>query len=395
MGARLQPGEHGEIGAVPQRQDENGMWKTTQVRSAQRWRAYVRYCGHDGVVGTASGFGAKKAVALTNCRANLEDKLRTGGDSITPNTLLVDAGREWLRQIARPGSGRGERTVSDYTRSFERHISSSGSPIRGLTLRQVNDPQTIRRFLQTVADGRGTGSAKMCKSVLSGIVTYAVNNGVLKSNAVRQVEPIKAIGAKESRRDHTRAFTLAQRDWVIDFADQRAGEADLNPRTMAKRRQTADFVAFLAGTGVRIAEARALRWEDLSLGESRVHVRGTKTSHADRHINMPEWLTLRMKEKLGDGEPSGLVFPAPGTSCEREWEQSNNNAAVREVLDGAGFDWAISHTFRRTVASLLHERRLPIVEIADWLGHADPSMTTRIYLGRDFHGDKATAASYL
>lgn len=41
------------------------------------------------------------------------------------------------------------------------------------------------------------------------------------------------------------------------------------------------------------------------------------------------------------------------------------------------------HTFRRTVATLLHEAGVPLVHIADQLGHADPTMTASVYLGRD------------
>jgi integrase len=65
------------------------------------------------------------------------------------------------------------------------------------------------------------------------------------------------------------------------------------------------------------------------------------------------------------------------------------------VLDGAGMSWAVPHTFRRTVASLLHEAGVPIVRIADQLGHADPAMTARVYLGRDLEGDKSDIAGHL
>lgn len=74
---------------------------------------------------------------------------------------------------------------------------------------------------------------------------------------------------------------------------------------------------------------------------------------------------------------------------------SNLGKWVRDVLDGAGFPWAIPHTFRRTVATLLHEAGIPLVAIADQLGHADPSMTMSVYLGRDLEGDKSALAKVL
>lgn len=44
------------------------------------------------------------------------------------------------------------------------------------------------------------------------------------------------------------------------------------------------------------------------------------------------------------------------------------------------------------MATLLHEAGVPIVRIVDQLGHSDPAMTARVYLGRDFEGDKSDLA---
>ena len=81
--------------------------------------------------------------------------------------------------------------------------------------------------------------------------------------------------------------------------------------------------------------------------------------------------------------------------AERSWDQAKSAKALRSVLDGAGFGWAVPHTFRRTVATMLHEAGVPIVKIADQLGHADPAMTARVYLGRDFQADKTELAMHL
>ncbi|MBC7595363.1 MAG: tyrosine-type recombinase/integrase [Kineosporiaceae bacterium] len=83
-----------------------------------------------------------------------------------------------------------------------------------------------------------------------------------------------------------------------------------------------------------------------------------------------------------------FVVAAPnGADSRQKWEQSNSNAAVRSVLDGANMDWAVPHSFRRIVTSMLHEAGIPLVRIADQLVHADPSMTARVYLGRDLKGE--------
>jgi integrase len=41
-----------------------------------------------------------------------------------------------------------------------------------------------------------------------------------------------------------------------------------------------------------------------------------------------------------------------------------------------------SHTFRKTVATRLDEAGLSAREIADHIGHDNPSMTQNVYMGR-------------
>jgi integrase len=78
-----------------------------------------------------------------------------------------------------------------------------------------------------------------------------------------------------------------------------------------------------------------------------------------------------------------------------DWLAPSGSSAMRRLLTSAGFPWAVPHTFRRTVATLLHEGGTPIARIADQLGHSDPGLTARVYLGRDFGGDKSDLGALL
>jgi integrase len=51
------------------------------------------------------------------------------------------------------------------------------------------------------------------------------------------------------------------------------------------------------------------------------------------------------------------------------------------VVD-AGFAWVTSHVFRKTAATILDDAGLSARMVADQLGHARPSMTQDVYLGR-------------
>ena len=104
----------------------------------------------------------------------------------------------------------------------------------------------------------------------------------------------------------------------------------------------------------------------------------------------------QLAARAADGGAEGYLFAAPAQrDPERVWDQSNSAGAVRAALDACGLTWAVPHTFRRTVATLLDQANLPIARIADQLGHSDVSMTARVYLGRDLKGDKRDLARVL
>ncbi|MFF2269290.1 tyrosine-type recombinase/integrase [Cellulosimicrobium cellulans] len=283
---------------------------------------------------------------------------------------------------------------------FQRYVP--GAPIASLTLRQVTVP-AVRTFLQGIADTKGAGAAKSVRSILSGILGMAVHDGVIDVNAARQVRapqpqaPIarspgrrrgQALGlasAEYAERDTRRAFTRAERDALVSFA-----QSD----DWARERDVADLVAFLAALGPRISEAISLRWDDVDLAAGTVRIRGTKTKTSDRTLAMPSWLidVLAARATRLDPDAHVYVFGAP-RAVGKERDTRAVARHLRTVLDRAGMPWATPHTFRRTVASLIADGGLSVALAADVLGHADASFTARVYLGRG--GDTARAAALL
>ena len=83
------------------------------------------------------------------------------------------------------------------------------------------------------------------------------------------------------------------------------------------------------------------------------------------------------------------MFP----DTEGGWRDRNNvSRDVRMVRAGTDFDWFVSHTARRTVATLLDEQGLTARSIADQLGHARVSMTQDVYMGRKAVDSAAASA---
>ena len=63
-------------------------------------------------------------------------------------------------------------------------------------------------------------------------------------------------------------------------------------------------------------------------------------------------------------------------------DRSNVGKAFRAVRDGSEFEWVKTHTYRKTVATLLDQSGASARMIADQLGHSRVSMTQDVYRGR-------------
>lgn len=404
---KLAAGDHSDVEATPYTTENGRRVRVDNRRQATMWRARCKFRAFDGTMHDVTRWGKTRREAEAKIAAGLAD-LRSGGPDapLKPSMPFVDAGRYWLTQAKRPDANKSARTLEAYEGAWSRYLAVEGCPLRGLTLAQANSVQLVLGVLQDVAENHGNGAAKMARTVLSSVFDMGVRRGVLDANAAKSVGVVKATAPKVTKRDKRRSLTSDERGAAVEAADARAARPG-DPRSVRKWQTVADLVAFLAGTGVRISEARLLRWESLDLATGVVQIEGTKTATSQRTLNLPDWLRERMGERAKRMGTSGYVFAAPAlgvggysdadkaTAGDRPMDASNLAGWVRVVLDDAGLPWATSHTFRRTVATMLHENGAPLVRIADQLGHANPTMTANVYLGRDLRGNKADLAAML
>ena len=233
----------------------------------------------------------------------------------------------------------------------------------------------------------------MVRSVLSGMCGLAVRQDLLDRNPVRDASHI-SVPVKRA----PRSLTLAQARQLRAFVtyDDRAITRDLP-----------DLIGFMLATGSRLGEAAALQWTDVDLDTGLVEITGTvvrvtgkglvisrtKTMTSQRVLEIPSWtvalLTARYKYRSITTEKLTPVFPAPLGGLR---DPSNTAKDLRDAFADAGFDWVTSHTLRKTVASALDSSGLSAREIADQLGHARPSLTLDIYMGRKVASSRGAAA---
>lgn len=107
--------------------------------------------------------------------------------------------------------------------------------------------------------------------------------------------------------------------------------------------------------------------------------KGTKSDASDRDLAVPGWAVGMLARRYVGQELSKPVFPG---SIGGWRDKSNVGRDIRSVRAGSALSWVKSHSARRTVATLLDNQGMTARAIADQLGHARPSMTQDVYMGR-------------
>lgn len=421
----LEPGESGETTLTPLRLDpDTGRWKSVKPtpklwKSVPMWRARTTFRDWNGakdeisirIVGNRRALEVRQD-AERQTQQRLAERLDSG--TLTSNSTFLTVGQAWLDTLA--DEPLSERTKREYRAVWDRHVVQASSGPASLTLAQVNRAPYLRRWLGEVASAHGSGTARMLRSVTSRVLQHAVDSQAADTNAVRALSRFRPEGESHQRRhpeaqprEVSRAFTLAERDDVVNKAYARASRAALRfedvqgctvrggpyaaERSALKARAVADLTATLAGTGVRIGEALALRWEHVDWQAGTLAVHGTKTQGSRRTLHPPTWLMDRLRERQGMHGCEGLILHSPAGECETPW--GNASRAMSDLLRETGYSWATPHTFRKAAATILHKQGMPLSEVADQLGHANPAMTAKAYLGRDLEHGPVDASKYL
>lgn len=342
------------------------------------YRARTLARDYDGRTRAVERTAKTKAAAEAALKLAVRDRARAQADEqITADTRLSALAEAWYAAL----TDLSPTTMQAYRDRLDRQILPGLGQLR---IRELT-VGILDRHLRMVAKDHGVATAKMTRSVLSGICALATRHDTLDRNPVRDVSPLSA-QVKRSPRALT-VPELKQLRAALTYDDQ------------AIARDLPDLISLMMATGMRIGEAAALAWTDVDLDAGTVQVRAavvrvtghglvrksTKTDTGLRTLVLPSWCVDMLRERAarpdpaGDGWMDGPVFPAPLGGWR---DPSNTQSDLRAAFDKAGFDWVSSHVLRITVASVMDHAGLSPRAAADQLGHANTSMTTDVYFGR-------------
>jgi integrase len=346
------------------------------------WQAMCRYRDTDGVTrrvtrrsptGEQDRHGKLAEDLLIESLANR----RPPSDEIGPDTAVMTLVQAHLDRLAE--DGRSPATQDTYKLVANKLQLKLGA----VRIVEVN-PGRIDTVLRAMNNTHGPGIARQAKTILSGALQLAVMANVLAANPVRDVAAIKSKRPPKG----APALTAEQlRDLLVRMrASDYCREYDL-----------ADPFTILIATGLRRGKLLGLRWADYDeaavtltisgkvvrvAGKGLVRVDETKSAAGRRTIALPRFAisVLAARRKLPYfGEHPAIMFPSTAGT----WRDPNNfGRDWRKVREELGVPEVTTHSFRKSVATLIDDRGLSARIGADQLGHARPSMTQDVYMSR-------------
>ena len=292
-----------------------------------------------------------KAITIKElCELYLKDLeagliLGKGGRPKKATTIVTDTGRI-LRHII---PLLGTRRVKDLTKAEITRVMKD--IIAGKTRVSVKTKKLRGRAI--VRGGAGTATRTI--GLLGGILSYAVEAGILESNPSHGIR-------KPKYEVRTRRLTEAEYRTL--------GEMLCEAAKNEKYVTSVEIIRQIALTGCRRSEIISLKWDEVDTEASCLRLANSKEGKSIRPVGLPvvEFMEARGKESAGS-----YVFPGLGDdnafgSFPNHWKQIFRKSPLAGVTP---------HVLRHSFASIANDLGFTENTIAALVGHAKGSVTSK------------------
>lgn len=145
-----------------------------------------------------------------------------------------------------------------------------------------------------------------------------------------------------------------------------------------------DFILFLLMTGLRLEEARTLKWENLDYKYHSLTINETKNGHSHTLPFTPlmsDLLERRKKDNTERCPTNPFVFPArQGRGVSDTKHLNDCRKALDKIAKEGGLPIIRPHDVRRSFASILEELNISESNIKALMNHQDGTVTRKHYI---------------
>lgn len=350
-------------------QNEGSIYK----RKDGRWAGAVSLGYAEGKLKRKAVYGATRKEVKDRITGILRDQQR-GIPVIGERQTLGEFLERWLSDVVRPSVR--PRTHTSYEQLVRLHLKPALGrlPLAKLT------PQHVQRFMnEKLAAGLSARTVQYLRAVLRRALSQALRWNLVARNVATLVD------APKTKRNAVRVMSPEE---VTLFLDAARGQ------------RFEQLLIVAISTGLRQGELLGLRWEDVDLPASVIHVRHSvqrldskltltdlKTDRSRRTLRLPQIAAKALQtqrarqseERLAAGgrwNDLGFVF---ATSIGTPLDARNLTRHFARVLTRAGLPRLRFHSLRHSCASLLLSQHVPARAVMELLGHSEIRLTMDTY----------------
>ena len=282
---------------------------------------------------------------LAKLKNVLDTILRTSRNTL-PNDELIERFVQHKKIV-----GLKDTTLEAYTREVKMIGREINKPFTEITTADIKD-----YLSEAVVKKQVTATTVQTKlRCLSVFYDFLVNEDFMDKNPTDKIERI--IVEKKIRK----SFTNAELDALRNACDNKRDRA---------------LVEFLYSTGARLGEVVALNVRDINYNEGEVIVFGK--GHKERRVYLSDECMKFLHDYLESrfAQPDDPLFMSNTDS--KRISSRGIQEALRLIGMKAGVDNVHPHRFRRTMATHLLDRGMPVEQIKEVLGQ-ERIDTTMIY----------------
>lgn len=271
----------------------------------------------------------------------------------TDLAVYEDNASVYLRRflLERGAAGLSQETLDNYKLTLEMFLQATNKPVTQYTDEDIICYLEVYRRVRKVSFAR----IKNMQSAMSSFFGWLCRRKYISANPVAQMDSIKV----PKKIKHP--FTAEDMEIL---------------RINCKQLRDMAVLETLYSTAVRVSELAAMDRTDISFVNRDVTVTGKGNKQRETYINASMGVYLKMYlESRTDNNPALFVsLKAP----HKRLSKRGIEALIKRIGIAAGVENVHPHRFRRTAATDLLRRGMPIEQVSKLLGHVKLD-TTQIY----------------
>ena len=274
------------------------------------------------------------------------------------NTELMDTGMDGdeakIRMFvaSKLATNRKRKTLQHYIKEVRNVLKFLGKSIDAVT------GMDLRMYYGYMREKRGIKAVTMQTRLhyLSSFWDFLITEELVRSN------PVRKVGTLKIEKEIKKPFSAEEMERLRDACP------GVRDRAM---------IEFLYSTGVRVSEMAALNIGDIEMGKQELIVYGKGSKERKTYLTDSAKFYLKRYLKERDAKDSEPLF-VTGDRPHGRMSVAGIQYMLRQLGKRAGVEKTHPHRFRRTIATDLLARGMPIEQVKEFLGH-EKLDTTLIY----------------